>query len=88
MGYRRESQGDVVFGLRRAHGSEAALLAARASYVAGFAGTSNLLAESWLGIPSFGTMAHSFIEAHDTEEDAFEAFSLVHPGNAALLLDT
>jgi len=51
----------VDFGLRRAHGAEAGLLAARASYVAGFAGTATLLAEKAFGIPTYGTMAHSFV---------------------------
>lgn len=57
----------IDFGLRRAHGAEAGLLAARASYLAGFAGTATLLAEPTFGIPVFGTMAHSFIQAHDDE---------------------
>ena len=64
----------VDFGLRRAHGAEAGLLAARASYIAGFAGTATVLAERLFGIPIFGTMAHSFIQAHDDESAAFETF--------------
>lgn len=50
----------VDFGLRRAHGAQAGLLAARASYITGFAGTATMLAEKLYGIPTFGTMAHSF----------------------------
>src|SRR5574341_1419436 len=57
----------VDFGLRRAHGAEAGLLAARASYLAGFDGTSATLAGARFGIPVFGTMAHSFVQAHDSE---------------------
>src|SRR5262245_51359876 len=57
----------VDFGLRRAHGAEAGLMAARASYIAGFDGTATLLAAQQLGIPLFGTMAHSYIQAHDSE---------------------
>ena len=57
----------VDFGLRRAHGAEAGLMAARASYIAGFAGTATMLAEKMFGIPTYGTMAHSFVEAYDTE---------------------
>jgi nicotinate phosphoribosyltransferase len=53
----------VDFGLRRAHGSEAGVMAARASYIAGFTGTATMLAEKEFGIPTFGTMAHSFIQA-------------------------
>lgn len=78
----------VDFGLRRAHGAEAGLLAARAAYLAGFAGSSNVLAEVRYGIPSFGTMAHSFIEAHEAEEEAFEHFARTHPRNVTLLIDT
>jgi len=78
----------VDFGLRRAHGGEAGLLAARASYLAGFAGTATVLAEREFTIPSFGTMAHSFIEAHDDELAAFEDFARARPGHLTLLLDT
>ena len=78
----------VDFGLRRAHGAEAGLAAARASYLAGFAGTATVEAEELWGIPTFGTMAHSFIEAFDDEADAFEKFARSWPGNATLLIDT
>jgi nicotinate phosphoribosyltransferase len=78
----------VEFGLRRAHGAEAGLLGARASYIAGFAGTSNVYAAPTLGIPLFGTMAHSFIEAHDDEAAAFEHFARLYPQGTTLLLDT
>jgi nicotinate phosphoribosyltransferase len=78
----------VDFGLRRAHGAEAGLLAARASYLAGFDGTSTVLAEKRFGIPSFGTMAHSFIEAHDSEVEAFERFARAQQRNVVLLIDT
>jgi nicotinate phosphoribosyltransferase len=81
-------KGLVDFGLRRAHGAEAGLLAARASYLAGFAGTSNALAAPVFGIPVFGTMAHSFVQAHDSESEAFAAFAAGFPGNAMLLIDT
>jgi len=76
------------FGLRRAHGAEAGLFAARASYIAGFAGTATVLAERLWGIPAFGTMAHSFIEAHEDEALAFENFALAQPRNVVLLIDT
>ena len=78
----------VDFGLRRAHGSEAGLMAARASYIAGFAGTATMLAEKEFGIPTFGTMAHSFIQAYDDETAAFEAFAQSRPENLTLLIDT
>jgi nicotinate phosphoribosyltransferase len=78
----------VDFGLRRAHGAEAGLLAARASYIAGYAGTSAVEAAQRFGIPVFGTMAHSFIEAHDSELAAFEHYAATYPKGAVLLIDT
>jgi nicotinate phosphoribosyltransferase len=78
----------VDFGLRRAHGGEAGLMAARASYLAGFAGTATLLAERSFGIPSYGTMAHSFVEVHDDETAAFEHFARSRPNELTLLIDT
>jgi nicotinate phosphoribosyltransferase len=78
----------IDFGLRRAHGAEAALLSARASYLAGFDGSATTIAAPLFGIPVFGTMAHSFVQAHEHESDAFAAFSRAFPGNATLLIDT
>src|SRR5205085_8681533 len=78
----------VDFGLRRAHGGEAGLLAARASYVAGFAGTATVLAGKLFGIPIFGTMAHSYVESYDDESLAFENFARARPENLTLLIDT
>jgi nicotinate phosphoribosyltransferase len=78
----------VDFGLRRAHGAEAGLMAARASYIAGFAGTATMLAEKLYGIPTFGTMAHSFIQAYDDESQAFEDFAKSRPQNLTILIDT
>ena len=81
-------KGVVEFGARRAHGPEAALLAARASYIGGCIGSSNVLAGYLYGIPIYGTMAHSFVMNYDTEREAFERFCRVFPSNPALLLDT
>lgn len=78
----------VDFGLRRAHGAEAGLLAARASYIAGFAGSATVLAEKVFGIPTYGTMAHSFIQTFDDESAAFESFAKARPDNLVLLIDT
>lgn len=78
----------VDFGMRRAHGSEAAIYAARASYIAGFSGTATILAGSMFDIPVYGTMAHSFIEAHVNEKDAFNHFARSFPGRVVLLIDT
>ena len=78
----------VDFGLRRAHGAEAGLLAARAAYIAGFSGTATTLAGKEFGIPVYGTMAHSFIQAFDSEAEAFEAFARSRPEHLVLLIDT
>ena len=78
----------IDFGLRRAHGSEAGLFAARASYIAGFAGSATVLAGRKYGIPLYGTMAHSFVQAHKDEVTAFEHFALAQPNNVVLLIDT
>ncbi len=78
----------VDFGLRRAHGAEAGLLAARASYLAGFSGTATVQAALLFDIPIYGTMAHSFVQAHDDEIEAFERFAHANPGNVVLLIDT
>jgi nicotinate phosphoribosyltransferase len=78
----------VDFGLRRAHGADAGLLAARASYIAGFAGTATLLAQKVFGVPTYGTMAHSFIQSFDDETAALEAFARARPQNLTLLIDT
>ena len=78
----------VDFGLRRAHGAEAGLLAARACWLAGFAGTATVMAEKCFGVPIYGTMAHSFIEAHDNEVEAFEQFARARPEELVLLIDT
>lgn len=78
----------VDFGLRRAHGAEAGLLAARASYLAGFTGTATVPAAALYGIPIFGTMAHSFIQAHQDEVKAFEDFARARPEGLVLLIDT
>ena len=78
----------VDFGLRRAHGAEASLLAARASYLVGFSGTATVQAGALFGIPVYGTVAHSFIQAHEDEMEAFEHFALAQPNHVVLLLDT
>lgn len=77
----------VDFGSRRSHGVDAAMKVARAAYLVGAAGTSNVLAGRRDGIPVYGTMAHSYIQAHDAEADAFERFAALNPGTT-LLVDT
>ncbi|MGR9087279.1 MAG: nicotinate phosphoribosyltransferase [Gammaproteobacteria bacterium] len=78
----------VDFGMRRAHGGEAALLAARAAYLAGFDGTATVAAGMAFGIPVFGTMAHSFVQTHGQENQAFLNFARANPDNVVLLIDT
>jgi len=78
----------VEFGSRRAHGPEAGVLAARAAYIGGCTGSSNVEAHCRFGIPSFGTLAHSFVMAYEDEEKSFRDFSRVFPEHAVLLLDT
>jgi nicotinate phosphoribosyltransferase len=76
------------FGLRTAHGAEAGLFSARASYIAGFSSAANVLAGERYGIPIVGTMAHSFIQVHDDEMTAFENFARSRPDGVILLIDT
>jgi nicotinate phosphoribosyltransferase len=78
----------VDFGLRRAHGEEAGLLSTRASYLAGFDGSANVLAGRLWGLPLFGTMAHSYIQAHDSEIEAFEHFARSRPHANTMLIDS
>ncbi|MER3415867.1 MAG: nicotinate phosphoribosyltransferase [Gemmataceae bacterium] len=83
-----QGRGVVDFGSRRAHGPQAGLLAARASFIAGCSGTSNVEAARRLGIPAVGTQAHSWIMAHDDETEAFRRFGTVFPQACTLLIDT
>ena len=78
----------VDFAARRTQGSEASNKLARAAYMVGFAGTSNVLAGKMYGIPVFGTMAHSFIEAFESEEEAFRAYARSFPDSSTFLVDT
>ena len=78
----------VDYGLRRAHGAEAGVLAARAAFIAGFAGTATVAAGVRFGIPLYGTMAHSFVQSHADETAAFEHFAHSHPKGLVLLIDT
>lgn len=77
----------VDFGARRAHGTDAAMKAARTLYLAGFDGTSNVAAGSAYGIPTAGTMAHSYVQAHGDELAAFRSFAATH-AETTLLVDT
>jgi len=78
----------VEFGLRREHGIDAGMKVARASYIAGCQGTSNVLAGMAYDVPIFGTMAHSFVMSFEKEIDAFRAFAKTFPNKSTLLIDT
>ena len=82
--------GQIVmeFGARRAHGSDAAILGARAAYIGGADATATVIADEMYGIPAIGTMAHSWIQFFDTEYEAFKAYAEVYPDNCTLLIDT
>ncbi len=84
------AQGDPVieFGLRRAQGVDGGFTAARAAYIGGCVGTSNMLAGKALGIPVKGTHAHSWVLAFEDELQAFEAYADAMPNNCLLLVDT
>ncbi|MFX1326902.1 MAG: nicotinate phosphoribosyltransferase [Promethearchaeota archaeon] len=78
----------LEFGTRRSHSPLAGVYAARASYIAGFNGTSNVVADLELNINSSGTMAHSFIQKFDNEQDSFDSYYKIYDKNSILLIDT
>ena len=86
----KAAQGRVVleFGARRAQGESAAVVGARAAYIGGCAGSSNVLTDKLYGVPAGGTMAHSWVQMFDTEYDAFATYCRLYPTNAVLLVDT
>jgi len=83
-----DGRGVIDFGTRRAHGPQAGVLAARACFIGGCVGTSNVLAAYELGIPPIGTIAHSWVMAYDDEYESFQDFNKVFPDNTILLIDT
>ena len=86
--YAASGKAVVDFAARRTHGIDAADKLARVSYMAGFAGTSNVLAGKLHGIPTYGTMAHSFVECFQSEADSFRAYAHSFPDTTTLLVDT
>ncbi len=86
----RAADGRVVleFGSRRAQGTDAAILGARAAYIAGCGGTACTVSDKWYGVPASGTMAHSWVMMFNSEYEAFVKFCELYPNNATLLVDT
>jgi nicotinate phosphoribosyltransferase len=84
------ANGDPVieFGVRRAHGPDGGLSAARAAFIGGAVATSNLMAGRVFGIPVRGTLAHSWVESFSTELESFQAYAKIYPRNCVLLVDT
>jgi len=78
----------LEFGTRRSHSPLAGVYAARASYIAGFDGTSNIIADIELGINSSGTMAHSFVQRFDSEMESFDIYNNIYGDNSIFLIDT
>ncbi|MDQ8737616.1 nicotinate phosphoribosyltransferase [Paenibacillus sp. LHD-38] len=78
----------LEFGTRRAQEADAAIWGARASYIAGFHATSNMRAGMLFGIPAKGTHAHSWVQGHDSEEEAFRLYAESLPDQVTLLVDT
>jgi len=86
--YAARGRSVVDFAARRTHGTEAADRFARASYMVGFSGTSNVLAGATHGIPTFGTMAHSFITCFESEAESFRAYASSFPDSSTFLVDS
>lgn len=78
----------VDFAARRTHGLDAGMRQARSSYIAGFAGTSNVAAAAEFGVPAVGTMSHSYISSFGSEREAFAAYAESFPDSTTLLVDT
>ena len=86
----RAAQGRTVleFGSRRAQGSDAAIVGARAAYIGGVNGTACTISDQLYGVPAGGTMAHAWVQMFDTEYEAFKTYCEIYPTNATLLVDT
>jgi len=86
----RAAQGRSVmeFGSRRAQSYDAAVLGARAAFIGGCDSTACVLADRHFGVPSVGTMAHSWVQIYESEFDAFKSYALLYPANCTLLVDT
>ena len=86
----RAAEGRTVleFGSRRAQGADAAILGARAAYIGGCNGTACTISDQLFGVKAGGTMAHAWVQMHDTEYEAFKTYAQLYPNNCTLLVDT
>ena len=86
----RAAEGRTVleFGSRRAQGADAAILGARAAYIGGCHGTACTISDQLFGVKAGGTMAHAWVQMHDTEYEAFKTYATMYPNNCTLLVDT
>ena len=83
-----QGRGVMEFGSRRAQGADAAILGARAAYIAGCSGTACTISDQFYGVRAVGTMAHSWVQMFDSEYEAFRTYCSLYPTNAVLLVDT
>ena len=83
-----KGRGVMEFGSRRAQGTAAAIVGARAAYIGGCMGTACTVTDELYGVPALGTMAHAWVQMFDTEYDAFKTYCELYPGNAIMLVDT
>ena len=83
-----KGRGVMEFGSRRAQGYDGALYGTRATFIGGATSTANVLAHKMFGVPSVGTMAHSWIQFHPSEFEAFKAYAMQYPDTCTLLVDT
>ena len=86
----RAAEGRTVleFGSRRAQGADAAMLGARAAYIGGCHGTACTISDQLFGVKAGGTMAHAWVQMHDSEYEAFKTYAQMYPNNCTLLVDT
>ena len=86
----RAAEGRTVleFGSRRAQGADAAMLGARAAYNGGGHGTAGTISDQLFGVKAGGTMAHAWVQMHDSEYEAFKTYAQMYPNNCTLLVDT
>jgi len=86
--YAAQGKKVLEMGARRAHGESSSILGARAAYIGGIDGTSNVAADQLFNVPAGGTMAHSWVQLFDNEYEAFKVYAKHYPNNSTFLVDT